>query len=509
MKDEFSHVEIDGQDADEIKVRMDDVVAEAEAFTAGENLEKKENAAKKKAGTNKGAGQTPVLEEPMSDEEFNEELKELMEEDDSGRKKKKKKRDKGRRKKWSKKKKVIIGVAAAAVVVFGASRVMGGTKAPQMMAATFPLAKGEVVEMLSVSGPVEGTDSVEVVSNLHAEILEIPVKEGDRVEKGQLLATLDEKDAKKEVDIAQNAYDLAVSTYNEKQIEAENGYARAKQDYDAAKANYDRTNVLFQAGSASKLELENASDAFNNAQRELKTYTLKDGRPVANESYALQIENAAFELDQKKELLENTKVTSPIAGTVVRVNCKVGRFADKTDDDKPMFIIENLDVLEMKINVSEYSIGKVQIGQPVEISADILNGETVQGEVTAISPTGEEKGNGSTERVIPTTVRIIDQNTRLIAGITAKAKIELQKAENAWVVPVSALIQQPDGSTAIAAVEDNIARLIPVTTGVESDIEVEVIPAEEGKLTEGMQIIETPMANLTDGMTVMAVPAAQ
>lgn len=74
---------------------------------------------------------------------------------------------------------------------------MGGGKAPQMMASTFPLTRGEVVEMLSVSGPVEGTDSVEVVSNLHAEILEIPVKEGDRVEKDQLLATLDEKDAKK------------------------------------------------------------------------------------------------------------------------------------------------------------------------------------------------------------------------------------------------------------------------------------------------------------------------
>ena len=111
--------------------------------------------------------------------------------------------------------------------------------------------------------------------------------------------------------------------------------------------------------------------------------------------------------------------------------------------------------------------------------------------------------------MIPTTVRIIDQNTRLIAGITAKAKIELQKAEDAWVVPVSALLQQPDGSTAIVTIEDNIAHMIPVTTGVESDIQVEVIPAEEGKLTEGMQIVETPAANLTDGMTVVAVPAAQ
>lgn len=488
MKDEFNHVEIDASEADNIKIQMDDVAADA----------KTTNAMYQDVDGEVG---------PMSDEEFNEELKELLEEDSSGKKKKKKK-DRGSRKKWSRKRKIITAACVLAVVLVGV-KMSGGNKTPQVMVNTMPLTRGEIVEMLAVSGPVEGTDSVEVVSNLHAEILELPVKEGDRVEKGQLLATLDDRDTKKEVDIAQNAYDLAVTTYNEKQIEAENGYAKAKQDYDAAKIHYDRTNVLYQAGSASQLELETASNELNNAQRELKTFTLKDGRPVANESYSLQIENAAFELDQKKEALENTKVTSPIAGTVIRVNCKVGRFADKTDDDKPMFIIENLDVLEMKINVSEYSIGKVAIGQPVEISADILNGETVSGEVTAISPTGEEKGNGSTERVIPTTVRIIDQNTRLIAGITARAKIELKKAEDALIVPISALIQQPDGSMAVAAVENNIVSLIPVTTGVESDIEAEIIPVEEGKLSEGMQIVANVMQPLTDGMTVIAIPSAQ
>ena len=323
------------------------------------------------------------------------------------------------------------------------------------------------------------------------------------------MAVLDDKDAKKEVDIAQNAYDLALSTYQDKQLEAENGYAKAKQDYETAKANYDRTLALFQGGSASQVELETASNAMNDAQREMSSYTLKDGRPVANESYSLQIEKEAFELEQKKEALNNTKVTSPIAGTVVRVNCKVGRFADKTDDDKPMFIINNLDVLEMKINVSEYSIGKVAIGQPVEISADILNGETARGEVTAISPTGEEKGNGSTERVIPTTIRIIDQNTSLIAGITAKAKIELQKAEDVWVVPISAVIQQPDGSTAIACVKDKTVTFIPVKTGVESDIQAEIIPDEEGALTEGMQVIDAPSSMLTEGMEVTVASPVQ
>lgn len=461
------------------------------------------NEAEANEETEAGEGEREAL--PMDDEDFEKELDSLMEPEGS---EKKKKRKKHRRKKWSRKRRVLTG-AAAVLAVFVVSRIFSGGKAASMPVNTTPLSKGEVVEMLSVSGPVQGTDSVEVVSNLHAEILEIPVKEGDRVEKDQLLATLDDKDAKKEVDIAQNDYDLAVSTYNDKQLEAENGYAKAKQDYESAKKKYDRTLILFDGGDVSKEELENASDAMDDARRAVSVYTLKDGRPVANESYALQIEKAAFELEQKKEALSNTRVASPIAGTVVRVNCKVGRFADKTDDDKPMFIIDNLDVLEMKINVSEYSIGKVAIGQPVEISADILNGETVRGEVTSISPTGEEKGNGSSERVIPTTIRIVDQNSRLIAGITAKAEIELQKAEDAWVVPISALIQRPDGTMAIACADQNTVRFIEVNTGVESDIQAEVIPKEDGVLTEGMQIIEAPSEMITDGMIVTAVPSAR
>lgn len=455
---------------------------------------------------NENFSQTSEQEaQPMSDQEFEKELKDLLEEDNSG---KKKKRKKGGFRRWSRKRKIITAAVLAAAGFFVISNITGGGSTGPVVVNTAPLEKGDVVEELSVSGPIEGTDSVEVVSNLHAEILTISVKEGDRVEAGQILATLDDTDAKKEVDIAQNAYDLAVSTYNRMQTEAENGYAKAVQDYQAAQANYDRTNILYQGGSASQLELETASNQLNDALRQMNSYTVKDGRAVADESYSLQIENAAFELEQKKEALADTQVTSPIGGTVTRVNCKVGRFADKTEDDKPMFIIENLDTLQMRLSVSEYSIGKVQLGQPVEISADILNGGTVQGEVTAISPTGEEKGGGSTERVVPTTVRILDGNSGLIAGITARARIQLQKSENTWKVPVSALIQQSDGSTVIASVENNVIHLIPVDTGVESDIEVEIIPKEEGTLTEGMQIVETPMGQVTEGMAVAAVPAA-
>lgn len=442
-------------------------------------------------------------QQDQKDEAFERELATLM---NDGQPEKKKKRS---GKKWSRKRKIVLFAAVGVVILFLLSRMFGGGKAVAPFVMVSPLQKGDIMKKLSVSGPISGTDSAEVVSNLHTEILEISIKEGDKVTKDQVLAILDSSEIRKSVDIAQNAYNLAITTLKEKNVEAEIGYAKALQDYQANKADFDRKNVLFQAGSVSQVELDTARNLMNDSQRQLRTFNIKNGRAVANDSYELDVKSKAFELEQKQKDLHNTQVKSPIDGTVVRVNCKVGRFADKTDDDKPMFIIDNLDNLEMKINVSEYSIGDVQVGQPVTISADILGGDTVKGEVTAISPTGEGKGNASdSERVIPTTIRILDQNTRLIAGITAKAEILLAESKDTWVLPISALIQMPDGSYAIAVAENQMIRMIPVETGVESDVEIEVIAVQEGDLMEGMQVVTAPFAGITDGMAVTPIPAA-
>ena len=436
----------------------------------------------------------------MDEDQFQAELAELMKEEPGGKKKKGKKARR-QRKPWSKKRKVITAAALILIVAAG-FKVFGGEKERTVMVSTSALIKGTIQEELTISGPVSGTDSVDVVSNLHAEVVDIKVKEGDHVEAGQLLAVIDDSDVRKEMDMAQNAYDLAVSTYNEQQILAENGYARALQEQEAARKDFDRTNVLYQSGSVSQLEWETARDKLREAQRQVRTFTVVDGRAVANESYSLQVKNAEFELEKKKEQLEDTQVTSPIAGTVVRVNTKIGRFADKIEDDKPMFIIENLDMLEMKVSVSEYSIGNIQVGQEAVISADILNGETVAGKVTAISPTGEEKGNGSTERVIPTTIQIIEDNTKLIAGITARARIILNEADDAWIVPISSVLETADGSF-VLTVDQGVIRWIPVEKGVESDIQIQVIPVEEGSLTEGMGIVAAPNEGLYEGMKVL------
>lgn len=403
-----------------------------------------------------------------------------------------------------KKKRIDAVLAVAAAVCLAVRCTAGGSTLSQV--PSMALAKGDVVSSLSLTGPVSGTDSADVVSNLHSEVLEIRVKEGDTVEKGQVLAVIDRTDAQKEVDVAQNAYDLAVSEYNESLRDTKIGYEKAKQDYSTASLNYERNKTLFEAGAISSAEFEAVGNALSDARRAVEGYRMENGQAVPDESYELKVKAAQFELDQKKRDLEDTEVKSPISGTVVRVNSKVGQFADKPEDEKPMFIIENLAQLEMELQISEYSVGDVSVGLPVDITADILNGKTVTGTITSISPTGEEKtGSASTERVVPATVSIDKADSGLIAGITARASIVTERAEDVFKVPSSAVRTGEDGSRQIAVLKEGtgIVHFVSVDTGVESDLETEIIPIGE-ELTEGMTLLLTP-DGLTEGMEVEPV----
>lgn len=441
--------------------------------------------------------------EAQKDAEFDQELARLMAPEPGGKHGKKKK--KKEKKPWSRRRKIVTGAAviAAFLVVRG---IFGGGGEMAPLVSTQALERGSVQNRLSVSGPVSGTDSVDVVSNLHAEVTELLVKEGDKVEKDQLLAVIDSEDLQREVEIARNSYDLAAAERDQSQKDAESGYAKALQDCQAAKAALDRTAAMVQAGSEPPVNLENAQNAYADALRQVNSYTVENGKAVAGPAYDLRVQSAAYELEKKQKDLENAQVKSPISGTVVRVNTKVGQFADKPEDDEPMFIIENLDQLELEIKISEYSIGKVEVGQTASITADILDGRVVEGLVTSISPTGEEKGNGSTERVIPTLISIDDPESGLIAGITAKAEIILEEAQDALIAPAAALLQKEDGSLYIQKVEAGKIIQVPVDTGVEGDVNVEILPREEGSLKEGDHILSAANPSLSDGMAVTEMP---
>lgn len=382
---------------------------------------------------------------------------------------------------FSGKKKFPIIAAVALIALAAVLKVVlsnGGTL-PEVDSAV--LSRGDLTETLTVTGPVGGSESVDITSSLHAKLIELNVKEGDRVRRGSsVLAKIDDEELRREAAVAEGNYRLQIAQKEDRQRQLLSDYGKALQSFQTAETDYNRKAALFSSGALSQAELELSQNALNDARRELSLYRLRDGKPLLSDTFDIQIQNAKQELEKWNAKLESAILTAPIDGTVTRVNTRVGRFADEVEDKKPLITIENLEQLQMELLVSEYNIGKVHPGQEVRISADILGkGNYVSGRVSSISPTGEKKSYDSSERVIPVKISIDSKDSKLISGITAKAEIILAKAEDVYVVPLSAVGDDGKGNSVMQFVltgRDGRSRVqsFSVETGIEGDMDVEL-----------------------------------
>lgn len=391
--------------------------------------------------------------------------------------------------KLSKKKKIIIG-AAAVVVILGGLKIATGKSGGNdlgMPVSTALTQKQDLEEILKLRAVLEGTESTEVVSRLHYEVKELYVKEGDHVTAGQLLAVLDSSDISQELSLKRGNVSLLqkqqAETLEDRQVE-----------YDNAKKEYDDIKALFDIGAASQKELDDAKHKLDNIPS-------ADGKAALSAAEQQTISNANQEVSIQSSTLADCQIRSKIDGTVTRVNTKVGRFADETEDDKPMFVIENIENLQMKVLVGENDIGKISIGQKADITTDSMGKESVAGEVVRISPTGELKEGSASERVIPVYININEKNDKLIAGVTARATIHIAEASQTLTVPFEAIGELEDGSNVVYVVnEDNTIHIVPVELGLETDLYTEIISDE---LTEGQTIVLSPSLSLAEGMSVM------
>lgn len=388
----------------------------------------------------------------------------------------------------SKKKKIIIAVAGVVVVALGVKMASGGSSEPTGMPVTTSFSQiQDVEETIKLKAVLEGTESTEVVSRLHSEVTQLLVEEGDKVVKGQLLAVLDSTSITQELNLSRGENSLL-------QMQHAETLEDRQREYDKAKKEYDDMTALLAIGAASQTEVDDA-------KRKLDEIPSENGVAVLTSAEKQTQANASQRVSIQAKSLDDCQIRSMIDGTVTRVNTKVGRFADETEDDKPMFVIENIDKLQMRVLVDEVDIAKIEIGQKVDITADILDGEVVEGVVTRISPTGESKSNSSSERVIPVYIEVTEINEKLIAGITVTATIHIANAPQAMTVPYEAVLEREDGSYAVYIVnEDNTISIVPVTIGLETDLLIEIA---DGAITEGQQVVLNPSLALTEGMTVI------
>lgn len=362
-------------------------------------------------------------------------------------------KEKKKRKAMSKKKKrlIVIGIIIAVIVllVILSKALSGGEITPQVSVGT--VEKMDIEQVVSIKGTIQGSQSADVVSALNYEIISILVEEGDIVKEDQVLAILD-------AGTLQDEYNKAISSLEESRFK------------------YEASKLLYDEGAISKEEYIRSKTAYENDRTNVSSY----------------------------DVSEKTNIKSPISGTVTRVNVNLGRYANDTKNKEPMFIVEDLENLKMDVKISEYDISKIKVGQNVTITAEVLGSGSVKGTVTRISPTGEPKDQTSKEMVIPVQIDVVKGNTNLIAGVTAKAKILVDKKENVLSVPIDAVLEETNKEESYVMVLDGkMLKKVPVTLGLEGDFNIEII---SGNLSSGDQVVLSPTFDMKDGMEVIALP---
>ncbi|EJU24643.1 HlyD family secretion protein [Peptoanaerobacter stomatis] len=423
-------------------------------------------------------------------------------------------------KKFSKKK-IIIFAIIAIIVAFIAFKFFGPKPEMTTPVEVSTLEKGNVESVVEVQGNVSSEDSAEITSPYNYEVVKINVKEGDTVQKGQVLAELDGEALRDEITLLQNeikfdqqklgeSYDSVNDIYKSTEslkLNSEN----AKIALDNATKALDDKKQLLDSGAIPKQEYDNAKTAleqaqisYDNAQEALKKgehdIQAQINQATPKQSALTALENKKISLSQKLEKLEKLKITSPIQGTVTRVYAKIGRYAQDTENHKPMFIIEDESKKYVVAKVGEYDISKIKLNQEVKISADVLGKDTVSGVVNRISPTGE-KSSSSNSIIVPVKILVTQKDERLISGVNAKATIKIQGVNNVFKVPFDSILTVEDKNY-IFTVENDTLKKIEVTKGLESDLETEI---SSPQLTEGMQIVKSPQETFMDGQKVQIV----
>lgn len=409
---------------------------------------------------------------------------------------------------------VVIFLIAGIVV----KTIFFPTKKP-IMVSLGEVTKEDITKSLELKGLSESKDSAEITSAYNFKVTQILVQEGEKVKKDQVLATLDTQQLRDEIAILSKQIGVDQMRLNEADAERDKIYTstdsleiavnEAQKAVDEAIRQETIKKQLFDSGALAAEEYKQSQLAVSTAQSQLQTAkeTLEKAKhdtkaaidsatPKASAREAINVQR--LQLSQKRKDLENLQIKSPIDGIVTRVYAKMGRQARDTEQNRPMFVVEDVSEKFIKVNVSEYSISEISLGQEVIISSEVLGDDTLKGKVTNISPTGEQDTSGNT-RVIPVEIQVIEGIDRLPSGVSCQVKIILDSAQNVMQVPFESLSTDDQG-TYMFVYEDGIVRKIYVETGLESNFTTEVRSKD---LKEGMKVVSSPDPELKDGYKVI------
>ncbi|MEC1716275.1 efflux RND transporter periplasmic adaptor subunit [Schinkia azotoformans] len=343
-----------------------------------------------------------------------------------------------------------------------------------------------------------------VYSVINGKIINIPVKEGQQVNKGDLLVEIESKDL--ESQLSQLEAQLESVNGQEKQAKRTPYVAQEKQQQlmmdetkrqiDLEKQNYNRIKTLYDSGAVSKKELDDAQNRVEQLENNLlqQEQALKlieeQSKPLAGtDQYFNGLKESLTEqIDHLKYLISNNRIVAPISGIVNELPVREGAMVTA---QTPLMTLTSNDELQVEVFLLTEDVISVEEGMPVTLIQKRKNGDLeFPGIVTVIAPAAEEKISalGLTEHKVKVTVAPeANKAPELRPGYALDVKFTTLEQENKIAVPKVVLFPYEDGD-ALWLVKDGKVMVQKVETGMETN---ELVVIEKG-LQAGDVVIKNP-----------------
>lgn len=341
---------------------------------------------------------------------------------------------------------IVIGILAALFVI---TRMVNGAGKKTEKVAVEKAAKRTIIESVNASGKVYPEVEIKISPDIAGQITELYVEEGDSVTKGKVLARI-------YADIYALQRDEAASRVNQSVATVENGKASLeslKANLELARQTLARNKILYEQKVISKAELEQYETSLRTAE--------------SNYNAALQnikslqagVQSTQTGLSKANKDLSRATIVAPMDGVISSLKVKKGESVSGSGFNvgTEMMTVANMSVLEVRVDVGENDIVKINIGDSADVEVDAYNNRKFKGVVTKIASSIKSSSSLTTSNDVTNyevRIRLDKESYKDLAGKTfpfrpgmnASADIKTKRVDNVLAVPIAAVNARVKGS---------------------------------------------------------------
>ena len=372
--------------------------------------------------------------------------------------------------------KILIGIVLVLVAIGGTVASVRYSQSSQVTVQTAIASKGDLISLVTASGEIKPKTYTNLGANAQGRVMELMVKEGDHVRRGEVVARIESIQANADV-VAQKATVASAeadSSATEAGLKVQDDTIRTQQatidrtkaDLALAKINYERYDQLFKAGVAPKSDYDQRKSAYDSQvaglrEAELRLDQLKSQRAQSLAqitSAQRRVAQAQAGLTRVNDILEKHDVVTPLDGIVTTLPVQVGETVVpgiQNSAASSVMTVADMSVVTAEVNVDETDIVNLELDQKVEVTIDAIPNRTFAGHVTQIGneailrSTGQVASSSATSSTEAKDFKVVitldDPPEEVRPGLSCTAKIVTATRKDVLNIPIQALTVRQQG----------------------------------------------------------------